>query len=100
MYGPCGTCISNANAAGTTWEVKRLKANEAAANAHVERLQAAIEWMWAQLNEATDTPHNDPEFGFDKTAALSEAIEVRQVHQWRHGHTAEQVQAADDRRAL
>ena len=61
---------------------------------------ATIERLWAQLNEATNTPHNDPEFGFDKTAALSDPGEGRQVHQWRHGRTAEQVQAADDRRAL
>ena len=33
---------------------------------------ATIERLWAQLNEATNTPHNDPEFGFDKTAALSD----------------------------
>jgi len=34
---------------------------------------ATIERLWAQLNEATNVPdHNDPEFGFDKTAALSE----------------------------
>jgi len=33
---------------------------------------ATIERLWAQLNEATNVPHNDPEFGFDKTAALSD----------------------------
>ena len=37
---------------------------------------ATIERLWRQLNEATNTPdHNDPEFGFDKTAALSEPDE-------------------------
>ena len=37
---------------------------------------ATIERLWRQLNEAANVPdHNDPEFGFDKTAALSEPDE-------------------------
>jgi len=41
--------------------------------AKVGERDATIERLWAQLNEATNRPdHNDPEFGFDKTAALSD----------------------------
>ena len=47
-------------------EVTRLHTSLDAKDATIDRL-------WAQLNEATNVPdHNDPEFGFDKTAALSE----------------------------
>jgi hypothetical protein len=69
--------------------------------------------------EATNTPHNDPEFGFDKTAALSDPGEdapsqvtpMCRVHPDHfmpcsrclgYGCTAcdNAVNAADDRRAL
>jgi hypothetical protein len=63
MYGPCGTCISKANAAGTTYEVKRLNTTigrlgvviSEQVDVIAER-DATIERLWAQLNEATNVP--------------------------------------------
>ena len=56
--------------------MRNLVANDAAlkqAATDIAERDATIERLWAQLNEATNVPdHNDPEFGFDKTAALSD----------------------------
>jgi len=50
-------------------EIARMAADLLAKDDTIERL-------WAQLNEATNVPdHNDPKFGFDKTAAFSEPDE-------------------------
>ena len=58
-------------------EVKRLtrvtQVIMATSDANLAAKDATISRLWAQLNEATNMPdHNDPEFGFDKTAALSD----------------------------
>ena len=53
-----------------------LRRQVEAHRATIAERDATIERLWAQLNEATNVPdHNDPEFGFDKTAALSEPDE-------------------------
>jgi DNA repair exonuclease SbcCD ATPase subunit len=70
MYGPCGTCISKANTAGTTYEVQRLmgetqrlkRVNANLAETHrrnrdrIAERDATIERLTAQLNEATNVP--------------------------------------------
>ena len=56
--------------------VRRMRASLREQDAEIADLKATIDRLWAQLNEATNVPdHNDPEFGFDKTAALSEPDE-------------------------
>jgi hypothetical protein len=78
----------------------------------ISERDATIERLWRELNEATNTPHNDPEFGFDKTVALSDpGTPMCRVHPEHfmpcsrclgYGCTAcdNGVQAADDRRSL
>jgi hypothetical protein len=136
---------------GPTPRVRRVMAladaEQAALTAEVERLELAIEGMatprqlrvdltaahteirrmTAQRNEAeaTNTPHNDPEFGFDKTAALSDpgwadpclescggqswtGVNTNYGHRWRcdtcgrniSRYVTDAIQRADDRRSL
>jgi len=52
--------------------IRRMTQTHIECIANLDDAEARVERLWAQLNEATNTPHNDPEFGFDKTAALSD----------------------------